>query len=589
MKFLVALPLFCAALSAQLLPVTLGPNPVIWPAAVDATAQTAIVSSSVTPGGQMNGASDLYLLTTSGTVLRKLTSLSANGATWIDLSSDGTLAAYNLAASSGPGVEEIHVVNTSTAADRKIAVDTDGCVMPLNAVICLGCSYTCIRTVHFSPDASKVVYSAAEAQSLYVVNADGSGTLHLPVSGAALAPSPQRVVSASGLLVFTAVQDVYTVHLDGTGLQNLTHFSSGVYPLNATISADGNTIVFQNGTPAQLFVLSLDGSAPRQLTNGTLDSTAPSLSADGSLVAFLEAGQAFLQRTDGTTPPVRLTNFTYLTATAVTLTADGSKALVNVRATSGSSTAVYLAATATPPVPLFAPQAVFPSGFTSFSGSLPPSPGSLMQIQGLNFVDDTLILAGAIPLPTTLAGISAKANGTPMPIEAISPSAITAQLPFETTPGTVNFAVDLPGAIELTGSATVQAAAPEVSNYVQPFFTSNYAMAFHAGTAIPADQAHPASAGEVLESYGVGLGAVTPAIPDGAPGPSNPPSTAIVAPQVKIGNQVATVTFAGLAPGLVGIDQVNVVVPSGLKPGAQSFSWSSPTGPVYVNFVIYVQ
>jgi uncharacterized protein (TIGR03437 family) len=125
---------------------------------------------------------------------------------------------------------------------------------------------------------------------------------------------------------------------------------------------------------------------------------------------------------------------------------------------------------------------------------------------------------------------------------------------------------------------------PEVLNYTLPFFSTSYAMAFHAGTSIPADQAHPASAGEVLESYGVGLGAVNPAVADGATAPSNPPATVFAAPQVKIGNLVAKVTFAGLAPGLVGIYQVNVVVPSGLKPGAQPFSWS-----VNNNWTIYVQ
>src|ERR1019366_2209489 len=153
MKYLAALLLFRAALCGQI-PVILGPNPNLSLPAVDEHGLTAAVSSSVSPGGQINGASDLYLLNADGTVARKLTNLSNNGASWIDLSSDGSLAAYNFTASTPPGGEEIHVVNTSTGADLKVAVDTAGCILPLASAICIGCFFTCVRTVHLSPDAS---------------------------------------------------------------------------------------------------------------------------------------------------------------------------------------------------------------------------------------------------------------------------------------------------------------------------------------------------------------------------------------------------------------------------------------------------
>jgi uncharacterized protein (TIGR03437 family) len=583
MKLPVALLVYCATLTAQLMPISVGPNPAVWPPAIDGSGQSVLVSSSIAPSGQISGASDLYLLRSDGTVLSKLTSLSNNGATWVDLSPDGKTAAYNVTTSTPPGMEEIHVVDTSTAADRKIATDTVGCVQPLASAICAGCLFSCIRTVHFSPDASKVVYSASENQPLYVVNADGSGVLHLPVAQAALAPSPQRVISANGLLVFSG-QDVNTIHLDGTALQTVTHLPPNSYPYNATISADACTIVYQSGTPAQLFVVHLNGSAPRQLTSDQLDSSAPSLSADGSLVAYLQGGQVFLRQTDGATPPARLTNFLYLNATAVTLSADGSKALVTARLISGNGAAVYLAVPGATPAPLYVPTAVLPNGVTSFSGAMAPTPGSLIKIQGVNFVNDTLVSAAGTPLPLTLAGLSASVNGVPMPTQSVSPATIVAQLPFEAAPGRSDFTVQVAGASELTVTATVQVTMPEVLNYTLPFFSTGYAMAFHAGTSIPADQAHPASAGEVLESYGVGLGAVNPAVADGATAPSNPPATVLAAPQVKIGNQIAKVTFAGLAPGLIGIYQVNVIVPSGLKPGAQPFSWS-----VNNNWTIYVQ
>jgi len=130
MKYLVALLLFVATLSGQI-PVTLGPNANLSVPAVDDRGLTAVVSSSVSPDGKINSASDLYLLDTRGTVARKLTNLPNNGASWIDLSSDGSLAAYNVTASAPSGMEEIHVVNALSGADLKVATDTVGCVEPL--------------------------------------------------------------------------------------------------------------------------------------------------------------------------------------------------------------------------------------------------------------------------------------------------------------------------------------------------------------------------------------------------------------------------------------------------------------------------
>jgi uncharacterized protein (TIGR03437 family) len=160
-----------------------------------------------------------------------------------------------------------------------------------------------------------------------------------------------------------------------------------------------------------------------------------------------------------------------------------------------------------------------------------------------------------------------------------------AQLPFDTPAGSANFVFDFGGGHQANVSSVVQDSAPEVLQYVQPFFTSIYAMAFHAGTSTPADQTHPAVAGETLEMYGLGLGGVSPPVESGAAAPANPPAHALAIPQVKIGRQTANVTFAGLAPGQVGIYQVNVVVPVGLKSGSQPVSWAANGA----HWVIWVQ
>ena len=47
----------------------------------------------------------------------------------------------------------------------------------------------------------------------------------------------------------------------------------------------------------------------------------------------------------------------------------------------------------------------------------------------------------------------------------------------------------------------------------------------------------------------------------GAPGPGGPFAHPLIEVQVSLGGKEAAVTFAGLAPGLVGVLQVNIVVP----------------------------
>ena len=69
-----------------------------------------------------------------------------------------------------------------------------------------------------------------------------------------------------------------------------------------------------------------------------------------------------------------------------------------------------------------------------------------------------------------------------------------------------------------------------------------------------------ANAGDTIIFYGIGFGAVTPAI---AAGQIVQQTNALALPlQVNFGTARATVSFAGLAPGAVGLYQFNVVVPA---------------------------
>ena len=81
----------------------------------------------------------------------------------------------------------------------------------------------------------------------------------------------------------------------------------------------------------------------------------------------------------------------------------------------------------------------------------------------------------------------------------------------------------------------------------------------------------PATTGETIVIYATGVGPVTNPPLSGSAAGADPLSLTILPPTVTIAGLPATVVFSGLAPGFVGLYQLNVVVPS-----------LSPSGPADV-------
>jgi uncharacterized protein (TIGR03437 family) len=76
--------------------------------------------------------------------------------------------------------------------------------------------------------------------------------------------------------------------------------------------------------------------------------------------------------------------------------------------------------------------------------------------------------------------------------------------------------------------------------------------------------ANPASVGDYLSIYCTGLGTVTPSIAAGAAASYPPLYYTDNTTTVTVGGLDAPVTFSGLAPGYVGLYQVNAQVPAGV-------------------------
>jgi uncharacterized protein (TIGR03437 family) len=219
------------------------------------------------------------------------------------------------------------------------------------------------------------------------------------------------------------------------------------------------------------------------------------------------------------------------------------------------------------------------SSFRAFVNAANPTggdvlaPGTIASLYGANFGSQTVVAGAAPPLPLTLGGVTVTLDKVPVPLYFVSPNQINFQVPYFNIERSMAFTLTVTqGSLSTTFQVGTNAYAPAL-------FTTNsqgsgQASALIAGTAsIPAavgafSGSRPAHAGEYVSLYCTGLGSVTNTPYLGYPAASDPTSMTIVMPTATIAGLSANVVFSGLAPGFVGLYQVNVQVPAGVAAGA---------------------
>jgi uncharacterized protein (TIGR03437 family) len=195
----------------------------------------------------------------------------------------------------------------------------------------------------------------------------------------------------------------------------------------------------------------------------------------------------------------------------------------------------------------------------------PVAPNELVTLYGTGLASKAA-QAKTLPLPTAgLGGVQVLVNDRPAPVFYVSPTQISVLVPSETAEAYATFQVIDQGVASNSVTLYTSATAPGV-------FTLNQA-GFGAGAILNADYSlvsaqSPARIGETVLVFLTGLGATNPSVPDGAAGPVKPLSK-VTDPnlQVFIDGQNAPIAFGGLAPGLVGLYQLNVQVPAGVRSG----------------------
>lgn len=213
----------------------------------------------------------------------------------------------------------------------------------------------------------------------------------------------------------------------------------------------------------------------------------------------------------------------------------------------------------------------------SFASNVPVSPGSIVSLFGERLAIKA-IAATSLPLPTNLEGTQVLVNDRPAPLYFVSPQQINFQFPLETlsqgtaatvvvvSSGVRSLPVIVPIIPESPGIFTASPGGTGQGAAVNEDFTLN-------------SPENPASPGGVIQIFCTGLGQTNPPIQTGQPGSSEPPlNTTIATPIVFIGGIQAEVLFSGVAPGYVGLYQVNVRVPSAVVPASNVPIWIVRSG-----------
>ncbi|MGH9559105.1 MAG: IPT/TIG domain-containing protein, partial [Bryobacteraceae bacterium] len=195
----------------------------------------------------------------------------------------------------------------------------------------------------------------------------------------------------------------------------------------------------------------------------------------------------------------------------------------------------------------------------------PAASGGLVSIYGSQLSPANLANT-QIPVPTTLGNSCVTVNGQPMPMIFVSPNQINAQMPVEAA-GAVTVNVNTPGGASANYNLTVQPTAPAVflSGVAGP--QNNVPTVVRTENNLLATNSNPVHIGDILTLYLTGCGQTTPPVADGMAAPTNPLALTLTQPTVTLGGSNLSILYSGLAPGQVGVCQINATVPQGAPSG----------------------
>jgi uncharacterized protein (TIGR03437 family) len=180
------------------------------------------------------------------------------------------------------------------------------------------------------------------------------------------------------------------------------------------------------------------------------------------------------------------------------------------------------------------------------------APGSLANIIGANFGSST--------------AISVIVGGKACAVLAASPSQLQIQIAIDAPLG--------PTTIQVGASAPLNIS---LAQYAPVLFSADGSghgnvQAYHAADGSLVTPSSPSAADEIILMFAIGMGPTNPAVPTGTVSPSIPPAPIATAVTAMVADKAALVVFAGLAPGKIGVYQINFIVPADISTGDQPIS-----------------
>lgn len=207
-------------------------------------------------------------------------------------------------------------------------------------------------------------------------------------------------------------------------------------------------------------------------------------------------------------------------------------------------------------------------------GSNALAPGTIIAVFGTNLTDGSSAQFSSFEsdgkLLTTLAGARVTINGIAAPLFSAFPSQINAQMPAELGEATsATIQVTVGDQTSTSRTILLGSFSPGIFSLSQDgkgqgaVLIANTDILAAASGSISGRGARPARPGEFITIFCTGLGRVDPPQATGAPAVGLHTTTAT--PTVTIDGLPAEVQFSGLAPGFVGLNQVNVRIPPGTR------------------------
>jgi uncharacterized protein (TIGR03437 family) len=322
-------------------------------------------------------------------------------------------------------------------------------------------------------------------------------------------------------------------HIGGGGIVTLFNLC----PADATGIAKIDSAMHDS---AQIIVSFLNGTNDWQSV-GTAAEDDPFLSVDGGMIVAAHAAYDSSLQIDSATAGSGTLNAAADHLAYADMVPAGVISLAVTSGTTNLSASVNLPAGGTEPYlvkpgPLIA--RVFPAAAANFPLEL--APRMLISIYG-----------------TDLLSVLVSANGFPIPVYYNSATQINAYLP-PTLSGLVPLQV-LSHAGQNTATVYLDAAAPAI--FTQDSSGTGPASALKANDQSLVTSDNPLHIGDFVELYATGLGLTTP---------MNGLDYAVQQPTVTVAGVACPVTFAGAAPGFVGLDQINCAIPAGIASSASS-------------------